>query len=67
MEGVMINKVQDAMNEQINKELYSAYLYCRCRLTSPVPPAGLCPLDEVQGKEQEHAMKFTTSFTTGRR
>ena len=62
----MITIVQDAMNEQINKELYSAYLYRRCHLLHRCHLPGF-PLDEVQGKEQEHAMKFTTSFTTGRR
>ena len=57
----MINKiVQDAMNEQINKELYSAYLYLSMSayFTGANLP-GFAHWMRVQGKEeQEHAMKF---------
>ncbi len=57
----MINKVvQDAMNEQINKELYSAYVYLSMSayFTGANLP-GFAHWMRVQGKEeQEHAMKF---------
>jgi ferritin len=58
---MMINKtVQDAINEQIKNELYSAYLYLSMAgyfesLTLP----GFANWMKVQAtEEQEHAMKF---------
>jgi len=53
-------KLQDAINEQINKELYSAYLYLGMSAyfeANNLP--GMAKWMRVQfGEEQEHALKF---------
>jgi len=57
----MINKtVQDAMNEQINKELYSAYLYLSmAAYFEDKNLSGFAHWMRVQeAEEREHAMKF---------
>ncbi len=57
----MINKtVQDAMNDQINKELYSAYLYLSmAAYFEDKNLSGFAHWMRVQeAEEREHAMKF---------
>ncbi|MGC8855884.1 MAG: ferritin [Anaerolineae bacterium] len=57
---MITNAVQTAMNEQINKELFSAYLYLSMAAyfeSHNLP--GFAHWMRVQaGEEQEHAMKF---------
>ena len=57
----MINKImQDAMNEQINKELYSSYLYLSmAAYFEDKNLSGFAHWMRVQeAEEREHAMKF---------
>jgi len=57
---MLSTKLQDAMNEQINKELYSAYLYLGMSAyfeANNLP--GMAKWMRTQfGEEQEHALKF---------
>ena len=53
-------KMQDAINEQINAELYSAYLYLSMSAYfESLTLGGLAKWLRIQfGEEQEHALKF---------
>ena len=57
---MLIKKMQAAMNEQINKELYSAYLYLSMSAyCESINLSGFAHWMRTQaGEEQEHAMKL---------
>ena len=57
---MLSKKMQDAMNEQINKELYSAYLYLSMSAyCESINLSGFGHWMRAQaGEEQEHAMKL---------
>ncbi len=53
---MMTEKMEKALNEQINEELYSDYLYLAMSAWFEVAePPGVCRLDEGPGAGGEHA------------
>ena len=59
----MINKkIEDSFNDQINAELYSAYLYLSMSAyLNSIDMNGMAHWMNVQAKEEvEHAMKFAS-------